>query len=134
MAKLPSNPASSKKPVSTHDEITDEIVAALLSPSQSLSLAEKAEEEIDYDKENTKLSYEIRLQRKIRREAWDTTLRCLVLLGFFISYLLIICIGFGWLNFGDSSFAVPSVVAAGVLQTFGLAKLAVQYFFTDDAS
>ena len=45
---------------------------------------------------------------------------------------MIALIGFGIMHFENNAFAVPSVVAAGVIQTYGLAKLAIQYFFSDE--
>lgn len=47
---------------------------------------------------------------------------------------MIFLIGFGVMRFENNAFAVPAVVGAGVLETYGLAELAVQYFFSDNDS
>lgn len=90
------------------------------SHSQADSIAESAKDELDRRKHKT-------LSRKI----WSYALLVMVVVGFSTSYLIIIAIGLGWLKFNDSQFAVPSVIAAGVIGTYGLAKIAVSYFFTD---
>lgn len=113
-------------------EYTDEILSASLPVDVSLKLAEKTEDKIDLDTENALLSFETRLEKKKRRERWDTMLCSLVVIGFGTSYILIIMIGGGLLSFGNNAFTVPFIVTAGVLETYGLAKLAIQYFFNDD--
>lgn len=110
------------------ESIKDDVFSALASEV----IAEGIEEELDLEAENAHLDFQNRLDKKKRREEWDTSLKCLVILGFGFSYMIIILIGGGILEFGDNAFAVPSVVAAGVIQTYGLAKLAIQYFFSDD--
>lgn len=110
----------------------ESIQDSLLTSQESTELAEENEEQIDWDVENARLNFHIRLVKKRRRERWDTALRSLVVAGFFFSYTIIILIGFGIMSFGDNAFAIPSVVAAGVLETYGLAKLAIKYFFNDD--
>lgn len=45
---------------------------------------------------------------------------------------MIFLIGFDVMKFDNSVFAIPAVVAAGVLETYGLAKLAIAYFFNDN--
>ena len=80
----------------------------------------------------TRIDLQIKLEKKLRRKKWDKTLLLLVIIGFSASYILVILIGLGILKFGDNAFAVPSVVAAGVIQTYGLAKVAAEYFFSDD--
>ena len=104
---------------------------ALLSPAESIEIAEKKEDEIDWEFENEKLSLDNRKEKRDLRRNWNTVLVYLVVTGFFFSYALIILIGFGVMSF-DSAFAVPSVVAAGVIETYGLAKLAIKYFFSED--
>jgi hypothetical protein len=66
------------------------------------------------------------------RKIWGKFLLIMVVGGFTASYVIIVAIGLHWLNYTDSQFAVPSVIAAGVIGTYGLAKIAVNYFFTDD--
>lgn len=105
---------------------------SLLTTAQSIEIAEKKEEEIDWEFENEKLSLEIRKEKKDRRKIWNKVLLWLVVLGFILSYTMIVLIGAGILNFDNNAFAVPSVVAAGVLETYGLAKIAARYFFSDD--
>lgn len=105
---------------------------SLISDEQSSEIAEENEREINWDAENAQLDFHNRIERKIRRERWDTTLLVLVVFGFGASYWLIILIGTGILKFEDNAFAVPSVVAVGIVQTYGLSKLAIRYFFSDD--
>ena len=105
---------------------------SIFSPAESQEITEKKEEQIDWDFENEKLSLENRQEKRKVRRRWNTVLMYLVVSGFFLSYALIILIGFGVMDF-SSAFAVPSVVAAGVIQTYGLAKLAIKYFFSEDA-
>jgi hypothetical protein len=79
-----------------------------------------------------RVDLQIKIEKKERRKKWDTVLLRLVVVGFGASYIMILLIGFGVLTFENNSFAVPSVVAAGIIQTYGLAKIAAQYFFSDD--
>jgi hypothetical protein len=79
-----------------------------------------------------RVDLQIKLEKTKRRKAWDKTLLGLVIVGFLASYCMILLIGLGVLSFGNNSFAVPSVVAAGIIQTYGLAKIAAEYFFSDD--
>lgn len=121
-----------KKPKYPNTKYTDEIISVSLTSNESFKLIEKTEDKIDLDTENAILSLQTRREKKTRRERWDTMLFSLVVIGFVTSYILIIMIGSGLLSFGNNAFAVPSIVAAGVFETYGLAKLAIQYFFNDD--
>jgi hypothetical protein len=103
-----------------------------LSIDRSIELAEEKENEIDWEATFAQLEFENRLEKKHRRERWDTVLLGLVVIGFMASYLMIFLIGIGILKFGNNAFAVPSVVAAGIVETYGLSRLAIQYFFSDD--
>jgi hypothetical protein len=105
---------------------------SLFSSAESIEIAEKREEEIDLYFENERLSLDNRLEKQEVRKQWNRILMWLVVFGFIFSYLMIILIGFKIMNFENSEFAVPSVVAAGVVQTYGLAKLAIKYFFSED--
>jgi len=87
---------------------------------QTDAIAESARDELDRRKHKTK-----------SRKTWGKVLLVMVVAGFATSYLIIIAIGLDVLNYDDSQFAVPSVIAAGVIGTYGLAKIAVSYFFTD---
>lgn len=116
------------------DKIIKAIYAAKISPQESLNKSEEAEDAIDFDKKNTELSYQNRIAKKNNRRVWNWTLLVLVIIGFVTSYIMIFLIGFGVMRFENNSFAVPAVVGAGVLETYGLAKLAVQYFFSDNDS
>lgn len=128
MAESPNKSNGGKKV----DEFTSAIYAALVPAEESQNRIESTEETIDLEKANAKLTYENRLIKKSSRKWWNRTLLTLVVLGFIISYVMIFLIGSGAMKFGDNVFAVPAVVAAGVLETYGLAKLAIQYFFNDN--
>lgn len=104
----------------------------LLSSSESTEVLKQKEGQIDLEFENEELSLKIRKEKRTRRKYWNRVLIWLVVLGFFLSYLMIVLIGTGVLNFDDNAFAVPSVVAAGIVETYGLAKLAIKYFFSED--
>ena len=104
----------------------------LLSRIESNKVAEQKEAVTDLEFEHQELSLENRREKKRIRGRWNKILTWLVILGFGFSYLMIALIGFGVMEFADNTFAVPSVVAAGVIQTYGLAKLAIKYFFSDD--
>jgi hypothetical protein len=106
---------------------------ALFSPAESSEIAEKREDEIDLEFENEKLSLENRKEKTRLRRRWNGILTLLVVSGFFMSYLFVVLIGFGIMNFDDNAFAVPSVVASGIVGTYGLAKLAIEYFFSEDS-
>lgn len=108
------------------------VKGSLFSINESNELAEENEKEINYDAQNEALDYQIRLDKITSRKKWDKWLLVLVVVGFFLSYLMILMIGLGWLKFPNSTFAVPSVVGAGVVETYGLAKIAARYFFSDD--
>lgn len=105
---------------------------AYLSPSTSAAITTKDEEQINWQNENEKLSLENRIEKREVRKRWNKVLLWLVVLGFVLSYLMITLIGLGVMKFDNNAFAVPSVVAAGVIQTYGLAKLAIKYFFSED--
>lgn len=111
------------------DDITLAIHAALVPAEESQIKTESAEEIIDLEKANARLTYQNRLTKKQSRKWWNRILLTMVVFGFAASYVLIFLIGFGVLDFGDSSLAVPAVVAASVVETYGLAKLAIKYFF-----
>ena len=106
--------------------------AGHLSSAASREIAAQHEDQIDIDFEHEKFSLENRKDKKNIRERWNLILTTLVVSGFVLSYLMIALIGFGVMHFENNTFAVPSVVAAGVIQTYGLAKLAIQYFFSDE--
>jgi len=72
-----------------------------------------------------------RIHKTKSRKTWGRVLLIMVVCGFTASYLIIVAIGLKWLEYNDSQFAVPSVIAAGIIGTYGLAKIAVSYFFTD---
>ncbi len=114
------------------EEALKSIEGDVLSVGESAELAEENEDELDFAFENAHLNFHIRLEKKRRREKWDNVLTFLVVAGFFFSYVVIILIGFHVMNFDNNAFAVPSVVAAGVVETYALAKLAIKYFFNDD--
>lgn len=116
------------------DKIIKAIYAAKISPQESLNKSEEAEDAIDFDKKNTELSYQNRIAKKNNRRVWNWTLLLLVIIGFVTSYVIIFLIGLGVMKFENNAFAVSAVVGAGVLETYGLAKLAVQYFFSDNDS
>lgn len=123
---------SNKKHNKTIEELVSAIVKARVSPKESLSRSEAAEKELDLEKANVKLTYENRLIKRRNRKIWNYTLLSLVVLGFLTSYVMIFLIGFGVMKFDNNVFAIPAVVAAGVLETYGLAKLAIAYFFNDN--
>ena len=123
---------SNKKHNKTIEELVSAIVKARVSPKESLSRSEAAEKELDLEKTNVKLTYENRLIKRRNRKIWNYTLLSLVVLGFLTSYVMIFLIGFGVMKFDNNVFAIPAVVAAGVLETYGLAKLAIAYFFNDN--
>ena len=79
-----------------------------------------------------RVDLQIKIEKKERRKKWDSTLLRLAVVGFAASYAMIVLIGLGILKFENNNFAVPSVVAAGIIQTYGLAKIAAEYFFSDD--
>jgi len=113
-------------------KVFEAVKGALLSSAESIEIAEKNEGAIDWDFENEKLSLENRREKRELRRRWNKVLMCLVISGFILSYLLIILIGFGVMSFDNNAFAVPSVVAAGIVETYGLARLAIEYFFSED--
>lgn len=128
---VPNNPPANLQ--AERQETLDAIRSNILSVGKSIAIVEENESEIDWDARHARLDYENRLEKKTLRSEWNKVLTYLVVAGFFFSYLMIILIGFDVMNFDDNAFAVPSVVAAGVIQTFGLAKLAIQYFFSEDS-
>jgi hypothetical protein len=81
--------------------------------------------------QSTRDELERRQHKTKSRKTWGRVLLAMVVCGFTASYLIIIAIGLNWLTYTDSQFAVPSVIAAGIVGTYGLAKIAVNYFFTD---
>jgi hypothetical protein len=129
-------PSNSKQPAEglgkRRQKAFDSFQDALVSPLGSSKVTTQHEEQVNLDFENEKLSLDNRLEKRKSRRQWNKVLRWLVISGFILSYLLIILIGLGVLDFDDHAFAVPSVVAAGIVETYGLAKLAIKYFFSED--
>lgn len=132
MTDQTTNKTSTSDLNSEREEALEAIKDQTLSLDQSNEIAEESEYEIDWEAANARLTFENRLEKKMRRERWDTSLLVLVVVGFGTSFWMIILIGLGILKFENSAFAVPSVVAAGIVQTYGLSKLAIKYFFTED--
>lgn len=95
-------------------------------------LGEEKEVRLDWESKNAALDYENRVEKRNLRRQWNVVLTALVVAGFFLSYGMIILIGLDILKFPNNAFAVPSVVAAGIVETYGLAKLAIKYFFSED--
>ena len=85
------------------------------------------------DAESKLIQQEINLrdEKARHRKVWGRVLLALVCVGFVASYVIIILIGCKLLQYDSNQFAVPSVVAAGLIGTYGLAKIAVKYFFND---
>ncbi len=107
---------------------------ATLSLEKSSKIFARQEEQLDWDTENERLDLENRKEKREVRKRWNHVLMWLVLAGFILSYFMIALIGLGIMQFENNAFAVPSVVAAGVIQTYGLAKLAIKYFFSEDGA
>jgi uncharacterized membrane protein len=115
------------------DDILKIIEPTSLTAAESSRVAQKNQSKRDYEAEHEQISIENRREKQARRAKWDKILSRLVILGFVLSYVMIFLIGTNALSFSDSAFAVPSVIAVGIVQTYGLAKLAVSYFFSDDS-
>lgn len=109
-----------------------QIEKKLLTPEESAAVVTNTAQVIDYKSVHQKIDVLNREQKWEARRKWDKLLKRLVVMGFFFSYVVIFLIGFGVLKFPDNAFAVPSVVAVGIVQTYGLAKLAVNYMFSED--
>jgi hypothetical protein len=112
--------------------IVGTLASEAFSVGESIKLASQGQAKRDYDSENEQISIDNRKAKQAFRKKWDKLLSWLVVIGFFFSYLIIFLIGFGILKFKDNAFAVPSIVAIGIVQTYGLARLAVSYFFSED--
>ncbi|HJQ08375.1 MAG TPA: hypothetical protein VJ836_02720 [Candidatus Saccharimonadales bacterium] len=113
-------------------QVVAEVTPRVLSPAETTTVVQDVEATY-WEVQHVQLDYDIRVEKKDRRKKWDRTLLTLVVCGFFGSYLIIVLIGVEVLYFGNNAFAVPSVVAAGILGTYGLAKIAAEYFFSEDA-
>ena len=114
------------------DSIVGALQAEVLSQAEATKIGLKGQAKRDYESENAQISVENRRAKQNFRVKWDKLLSRLVCIGFGSSYFIIFLIGIKKLSFGNSAFAVPSIVAIGIVQTYGLAKLAVSYFFSDD--
>jgi hypothetical protein len=132
MNKKPSSKPSKSSYALEREAILQSFDDAYLSPINSAAAITKNEEQINWQNENEKLNLDNRVEKKEVRQRWNKVLLLLVILGFVLSYLMIALIGLGIMKFDNNAFAVPSVVAAGVIQTYGLAKLAIKYFFSED--
>jgi hypothetical protein len=109
-----------------------DMLDALIPLTNSSNVLSKQEEKLDWENENEKINLENRKEKREVRKLWNIILTTLVVSGFVLSYTMIGLIGLGIMKFDNNAFAVPSVVAAGVIQTYGLAKLAIKYFFSED--
>lgn len=89
------------------------------------------QDELDARKSHIILDLEDRKEKRRSRRLWGKVLLGLVVAGFSTSYIIVILIGCRVLNYPENAFAVPSVVAAGIIGTYSLAKIAVKYFFSD---
>lgn len=115
------------------DDTLKLVTPAAVDESESRHLAKSAQEKRDYKSEIELIDIENRRDKQALRKTWEKLLRRLVVIGFVLSYLMIFLIGIKKLSFPSNAFAVPSVVAVGIAQTYGLAKLAVSYFFSEDS-
>lgn len=102
------------------DSLNDQKTDGESADSNSFVIAEATRDELDRRKHKTQ-----------SRKIWGRVLLTMVACGFTASYAIVVAIGLGWLEYSESQFAVPSVIAAGIIGTYGLAKIAVNYFFTD---
>ena len=84
-----------------------------------------------YRLDNRRINIQNRLYKQIQRKVWNKYLRRMVLIGFIFNIAIIILVGCEVLKF-DQPYAIPSLVGNGLAQTFGLAYLAVKYFFNED--
>ncbi len=100
------------------------------SAAQSREITSANSDKLDYGAEHLKFDLAVRIEKQNQRNRWNRIFQWLVVINFVVSSVLIVAIGLGWLKFGELS--VPVVVAAGVLETYGLSKLAVGYFFSED--
>jgi hypothetical protein len=124
--------ADTSSPLEAEREHVRDILDAMVPLANSSKILSKQEEKLDWETENERLNLENRREKREIRRRWNLILTLLVILGFAFSYLMITLIGLGIMKFENNAFAVPSVVAAGVIQTYGLAKLAIKYFFSED--
>lgn len=130
-----SKPKTSMQPHSLEGErrsTFEAIKPSILPVYISNKLSEENEGQIDWEAEHIELDFKIRIEKKALRKKWNKILTRLVVAGFVLSYLMIVLIGLNIMKFENSPFAVPAVLAAGIAQTYGLAKLAIQYFFSED--
>lgn len=102
----------------------------ILSAPTSRSIAQNQSSQIDERAEHLQIDLQNRREKQKYRQQWNLILGCLVIIGFFFCLAVILLIGRGYLLF--DKFSVPAVIAGGVLETYGLAKLAVSYFFSED--
>jgi len=114
------------------EQVLQDIDDNILRPEEATRIIDSFTNE---QKEAITFSLEIgaRIEKARSRGLWGRVLLYLIIIGFAASYIMVFLIGIGFLHFDNSSYAVPSVVAAGIIQTYGLAKIATQYFFSDDA-
>ncbi len=108
------------------------LLGSVRAAPESAARVREASNDIDTEALHRKQDLSVRQEKQALRRKWDKMLGRLVIAGFFISYGLITLIGLGWLKFDAGPFAVPTVVAAAILQTYGLAKLAVKFIFSED--
>lgn len=66
------------------------------------------------------------------RGYWSFSLIWIVIAINIVSLMVVILIGFGKMHF-NGDLAVPSIIAANFVQTWALTKIAMKFYFKDDA-
>lgn len=104
----------------------------VLTPDKAEAIVDKNISETTAKALHTQLALRARNDKVKARRRWGYALLAIVVAGCILSYLIVILIGAGKLQYPNNQYAVPTVIGAGIIQAYGLAKIAAQYLFTDE--
>lgn len=107
----------------------EDIVGQLSIVENSSEIAAEAQQHIDYEALEAHLRIKEYAKKLDDRDRWCKILLCLVIVGFGFSAITTLLLGAGILHFENSAITVPVAIGAGFLETYGLAKIAVNYLF-----
>ncbi len=106
-----------------------DIVGKLTVIENSSEIVAETQSRVDYEALKAHLRVKEYAKKLEDRDKWCRNLLWLVKIGFVFSMATTIGLGLGWLHFENSAVTVPVAIGAGFLETYGLAKIAVNYLF-----
>lgn len=107
----------------------EDIVGKLSILENSSEIVAETQSKVDYDALEARLRIKEYAKKLEDRDKWCKVLLVLVVVGFCFSTITTLLLGAGLLHFESAAITVPVAIGAGFLETYGLAKIAVNYLF-----